>query len=62
MGSDGSIDTEDDAVAEIKMPTEPKLPQLRHARPIPVISPIEQAARDKIQLAIEDGVPTVDLS
>ncbi|XXH02331.1 hypothetical protein Hte_008704 [Hypoxylon texense] len=62
MGSDSSVDAEDDAVAEIKAPTEPKLPQLRHARPIPVISPIEQAARDKIQMAVEDGVPTVDLS
>ncbi|KAI1778929.1 hypothetical protein F4818DRAFT_234044 [Hypoxylon cercidicola] len=62
MGSDNSVDTEDDAVSEIKIPTESRLSQLKHARPIPVISPIEQAARDKIQNAIEDGIPTVDLS
>ncbi|KAI0172893.1 hypothetical protein GGR52DRAFT_580523 [Hypoxylon sp. FL1284] len=62
MGSDGSVDTEDDVVERIKTPTEPRLPQLRHARPVPVVSPIEQAARDKIQRAIDDGIPAVDLS
>ncbi|KAI1765718.1 hypothetical protein GGR53DRAFT_248717 [Hypoxylon sp. FL1150] len=62
MGSDFSVDMEDDTTADTELPAEPRLPQLRHARSVPVISPLEQVARDKIQRALEDGVPTVDLS
>ncbi|KAI1379101.1 hypothetical protein F4677DRAFT_442829 [Hypoxylon crocopeplum] len=62
MGSDNSVDVEDDATADIKVPTESKLPQLRHARPVTTISPSEVAIRRVIQNAIDSGNPTVDLS
>ncbi|KAI1456817.1 hypothetical protein F4805DRAFT_212879 [Annulohypoxylon moriforme] len=62
MGSDISVDTEDDTIVDIEMPTEPRLLQLRHARPVAAISPNEAAAREKIQTAIDNGVQSIDLS
>ncbi|KAI1211896.1 uncharacterized protein F4807DRAFT_380459 [Annulohypoxylon truncatum] len=62
MGSDISVDTEDDTIVDIEMPTQSKLLQLRHARPVATISPSEAAAREKIQAAIDQGVQSIDLS
>ncbi|OTB00017.1 hypothetical protein M426DRAFT_15907 [Hypoxylon sp. CI-4A] len=62
MGSDISIDTEDDQDQDIKTPAESKLPQLRHARPVMSIPPGEAVAREVVGKAIYDGTPTVDLS
>ncbi|KAI1091392.1 hypothetical protein F5B19DRAFT_276280 [Rostrohypoxylon terebratum] len=63
MGSDISIDTDNDTIIpDIKMPTQSKLLQLRHARPAVTISPSEAAAREKIQTAIDNGVQSIDLS
>ncbi|OTA93183.1 hypothetical protein M434DRAFT_40095, partial [Hypoxylon sp. CO27-5] len=61
MGSDNSVDTEDDTTSDIKLPTEPKL-QLKHARPAIVISPSEATAREVIQRAIDTGSQVIDLS
>ncbi|KAI2468110.1 hypothetical protein F4781DRAFT_280263 [Annulohypoxylon bovei var. microspora] len=62
MGSDNSVDTDDDTIIDVKMPSQSKLLQLRHARPVANISPSEAAAREKIQTAINKGVTVIDLS
>ncbi|KAI0886194.1 uncharacterized protein GGS22DRAFT_125660 [Annulohypoxylon maeteangense] len=62
MGSDISVDTDDDTILDIEMPTQSKLLQLRHARPVTTISPNEAAAREKIQAAIDSGIQSIDLS
>ncbi|KAI1103234.1 hypothetical protein F4804DRAFT_237928 [Jackrogersella minutella] len=62
MGSDNSVDTEDDTILDIKDSAEPKPSKLRHALPISTISSSEIAAREVIQRAIDYGAPTVDLS
>lgn len=70
MGSDpSSVNMEDDRysvdledTAELMLPHETRGPLLKHARPIPPISPLEQAARDQIQKALDKGDLTVDLS
>ncbi|KAI1077535.1 hypothetical protein F5B20DRAFT_267695 [Whalleya microplaca] len=62
MGSDASVDIEDDILADIQPLTATTLPQLRHARPTTTLSPSEAAARQAIQDAIDHGNETVDLS
>ncbi|KAI0827229.1 hypothetical protein F5Y06DRAFT_237161 [Hypoxylon sp. FL0890] len=61
MGSDNSVDTEDDTTPEINTPAESKL-QLKHARPVMAISPSEATAREVIQHAIDTGTQVIDLS
>ncbi|OTB15383.1 hypothetical protein K445DRAFT_22870 [Daldinia sp. EC12] len=62
MGSDISVDTDDDTVTEMDLPALPKLPQPRHVGAVPVISPSEAVARRVIQNAIDSGVTAIDLS
>ncbi|KAI0850866.1 hypothetical protein F5Y00DRAFT_30495 [Daldinia vernicosa] len=62
MGSDVSVDTDDDTVTEMDLPALSKLPQLRHVRPVPAISPSEAIARQVIQDAIDAGSTAIDLS
>ncbi|KAI1417364.1 hypothetical protein F5Y13DRAFT_83720 [Hypoxylon sp. FL1857] len=61
MGSDNSVDTEDEATPAVKAPAESKL-QLKHARPVMAISPSEARAREVIQHAIDSGTQVIDLS
>ncbi|KAI0116573.1 hypothetical protein F4776DRAFT_666328 [Hypoxylon sp. NC0597] len=61
MGSDNSVDAEDDTTSDIKVPAESKL-QLKHARPAIAISPSEATARQVIQRAIDTGAQVIDLS
>ncbi|KAI8966517.1 hypothetical protein F5Y11DRAFT_159323 [Daldinia sp. FL1419] len=61
MGSDNSVDTDDDTVTEMGI-IGSKLPQIRHVRPIPAISPSEATARRVIQDAIDSGRTAIDLS
>ncbi|KAI1323590.1 hypothetical protein F5Y16DRAFT_334410 [Xylariaceae sp. FL0255] len=51
MGSDGSIDLDDEFGAEIEVPHKPKFPQLR-----------QTVIGQKIEDAIEQGNPNIDLS
>ncbi|KAI0017871.1 hypothetical protein F4780DRAFT_564540 [Xylariomycetidae sp. FL0641] len=66
MGSDSSIDIEDESFAELLKPAQPKLPSLR--RPLdrgklPSANPsTEDAVRKKIQTAIDNGDEVIDLS
>ncbi|KAI1658802.1 hypothetical protein F4813DRAFT_44854 [Daldinia decipiens] len=62
MGSDVSVDADDDAITEMDLPASSKLPQLRHIRPVPAISPSETIARQVIQDAIDTGSTAIDLS
>ncbi|KAI0011343.1 hypothetical protein F4779DRAFT_573230 [Xylariaceae sp. FL0662B] len=62
MGSDGSIDPEDDILGDIQLPAETKLPQLRHVLPTTTISPSEADARRIIQDSIDHGIEDIDLS
>ncbi|KAI1506065.1 hypothetical protein F5X99DRAFT_404613 [Biscogniauxia marginata] len=62
MGSDSSMDLEESTVLEIELPAEPKLPQLRYARPAAAVSPREDIVRRKIQSAIDEGNEDIDLS
>ncbi|KAI1337214.1 hypothetical protein F5Y15DRAFT_164864 [Xylariaceae sp. FL0016] len=60
MGSDASTDFDDET-----FPThqpEPRLSQLRYARPAVPISPTEDIVRQKIQTAIDGGNEDIDLS
>ncbi|KAI1137399.1 hypothetical protein F5Y05DRAFT_69598 [Hypoxylon sp. FL0543] len=61
MGSDNSVDTDDDTTTDIKVPAESKL-QLKHARPVVTMSPGEASAREVIQGAIDTGSQVIDLS
>lgn len=62
MGSDDSVDMEHcDSVLDLAAP-EPRLPQLRRAAIPPRLSDNEQIVREKVEIAIEQGVEDVDLS
>ncbi|KAI0101297.1 hypothetical protein F4814DRAFT_111487 [Daldinia grandis] len=62
MGSDASVDIDDDTVTEMDLSTSSKLPQPRHVRPVPAISPSEAIARQVIQDVIDVGSTAIDLS
>ncbi|KAI0487563.1 hypothetical protein F4859DRAFT_261083 [Xylaria cf. heliscus] len=62
MGSDGSVELDEDFTVEMEPSPESKLPQLQNPRPAPSMSPEEQIVQTKIDAAIEEGNPEIDLS
>ncbi|TGJ83653.1 hypothetical protein E0Z10_g5113 [Xylaria hypoxylon] len=62
MGSDGSVDTDGEFTLEMGPPPESKLPQLRNPCPVPSVATEELIVRTRIDTAIEDGNPDIDLS
>ncbi|KAI3326899.1 hypothetical protein HD806DRAFT_531495 [Xylariaceae sp. AK1471] len=62
MGSDGSVDADEDFTMEIESLPESKLPQLQNPRSVPSIAPEELIVRTRIDAAIDDGNPDIDLS
>ncbi|KAI1309618.1 hypothetical protein F5Y03DRAFT_67181 [Xylaria venustula] len=62
MGSDGSVEAEEDFTMDVEPQLEPKLPELRNPRPVPSIAPEDMVVDDIIHKAIEEGNPDIDLS
>lgn len=63
MGSDGSIDADEDFNMDIEQPPKSKLPQLQGTRPVPSVAPGEdRVVQNLIDTAIEEGNPEIDLS
>ncbi|KAJ8128463.1 hypothetical protein O1611_g5173 [Lasiodiplodia mahajangana] len=62
MGSDELVDPDEEFPIGMEQSPEPKLPQLRDPRPVPSITPEELIVRTRIDTAIEDGNPNIDLS
>ncbi|KAF2965577.1 hypothetical protein GQX73_g7975 [Xylaria multiplex] len=63
MGSDGSVDADDEFPEDMGPLPESKLPQLRNPYPAPSsVTPEELIVHTKIDTAIEDGNPDIDLS
>jgi hypothetical protein len=62
MGSDGSVDPDEDFALDVEPSPEPKLPQLRNPRPVPSVAPEELIVRARVDAAIEEGNPDIDLS
>lgn len=65
MGSDESVDQDEDDefTMDMEQPLKSKLPQLQNRYAIPSIAPEElMVVRDKIEAAIEDGNPIVELT
>ncbi|KAI0551464.1 hypothetical protein F4679DRAFT_572344 [Xylaria curta] len=62
MGSDGSVELDEDFTLGMEPSPESKLPQLQNAPPHPSVTPEEQVVRDKIDAAIEEGNPEIDLT
>ncbi|GAP86604.2 putative leucine rich repeat domain protein [Rosellinia necatrix] len=64
MGSDGSVELDEDEGfdMEVEPSLESKLPQLRNSCLVPPVAPEELTVRARIEAAIEDGNPDIDLS
>ncbi|KAJ8122425.1 hypothetical protein ONZ43_g1380 [Nemania bipapillata] len=62
MGSDELVDPDEDFLIGMEPSPEPKLPQLRNLQPAPSVSPEELIVRSRIDAAIEDSNPEIDLS
>ncbi|KAI0411668.1 hypothetical protein F5X98DRAFT_43427 [Xylaria grammica] len=62
MGSDESVDPDEDFPMEIEPPPEPRLPQLRNPRRVSSVAPQELVVQTRIDAAIEEGNPDIDLS
>ncbi|KAI0195728.1 hypothetical protein EV127DRAFT_331956 [Xylaria flabelliformis] len=62
MGSDGSVELDEDFTLGLEPSPESKLPQLRNAPPDPPEAPEEQIVRDRVDTAIEEGNPEIDLT
>ncbi|CAJ2504002.1 Uu.00g113960.m01.CDS01 [Anthostomella pinea] len=62
MGSDSSLDFEDDMSIQFDTPAESKLPQLKYTQAVGTKSPTEDMVRLKIQTAIDNGDENIDLS
>ncbi|KAI1392007.1 uncharacterized protein F4822DRAFT_112811 [Hypoxylon trugodes] len=62
LGSDNSVDMEEDSVTDVKTPVESKLLQLGHVRATTTISSTEANARQVIQDAIDKGTQVVNLT
>ncbi|KAI0118307.1 hypothetical protein GGR51DRAFT_211714 [Nemania sp. FL0031] len=62
MGSDELVDPDEEFPIDMEQSPEPKLPQLRDPRRVPTVTPEELIVRARIETAIEDGNPNIDLS
>ncbi|KAI1741989.1 hypothetical protein F4680DRAFT_51580 [Xylaria scruposa] len=62
MGSDGSVELDEDFIPGMEPSPESKLPQLQNAPPHPSVAPEEQIVRDRIDAAVEEGNPEIDLT
>ncbi|KAJ2981995.1 hypothetical protein NUW58_g6546 [Xylaria curta] len=62
MGSDGSVEPDEEFAMGIEQPPESKLPQLRNPCPTPSVAPEDVAVFREIDKAIEEGNPDVNLS
>ncbi|KAI0968866.1 hypothetical protein F4678DRAFT_188574 [Xylaria arbuscula] len=62
MGSDGSVDADEDFTMDVEPQLESRLPELRNPRPVPSIAPEDLIVDDIIHKAIEEGNPDIDLS
>jgi hypothetical protein len=62
MGSDGSVEPDEELSLEPDAAPEPKLPQLRNAHPMTSMSPEDLVVSARIDEAIESGDPEIDLT
>ncbi|KAH8662232.1 hypothetical protein BX600DRAFT_465900 [Xylariales sp. PMI_506] len=62
MGSDSSLDTDEAGLLEMPPPAACRLPQLNVSRMAAMVSAAEEAAKEKILRAIEDGDEDIDLT
>ncbi|KAI8951785.1 hypothetical protein F4801DRAFT_262578 [Xylaria longipes] len=62
MGSDGSVELDEDFTPGMEPSPESKLPQLHNPRPGPSMAPEELIVRNRIDVAIEEGNPEIDLT
>jgi hypothetical protein len=62
MESDGLVEPDEELVVEIETPAKLNLPQPQNSRLVPSLTPEELIVRTRIDQAIEDGDPEVDLS
>ncbi|KAI0458149.1 hypothetical protein F5B21DRAFT_42114 [Xylaria acuta] len=62
MGSDGSVELDEDFAPGIEQSPESKLPRLQNLRPGPSMAPEELIMRTRVDAAIEEGNPEIDLT
>ncbi|KAI0913456.1 hypothetical protein F4823DRAFT_41407 [Ustulina deusta] len=62
MGSDGSVDADEEFATEMELPLESKLPQLQSPRPVSYRAAEDLVVYNRIDTAIEEGNPDIDLS
>ncbi|KAK5636434.1 hypothetical protein RRF57_012146 [Xylaria bambusicola] len=63
MGSDGSVDADEEFTMDVEQPPQSKLPQLHGPPPVPSVAPEEKLViHNIIDTAIEEGNPEIDLS
>jgi len=62
MGSDASVEPDEEFSLEPDTAPEPKLPQLRNARPTTSMSPEDLIVSARVDEAIESGDPEIDLT